>query len=348
MINRMMRILKKAGREVHVWNRNGMRMLILRDGGRIIGLYAPDSNENFFWNNPRIYDDAQALFKETWPNSGGDRCWLTPVCRFQFGRNNNDVRCHLPWRIDPGYYDAMRVKGAMRLCNVGKVFLRQAGKKDSFGIERYPSWAENPLRHINEDWTKELSYAGYTQKTVFESFACIENMLSAWNILQLPIGGIVYIPVYGGRSAICGSLGIKSTKFLEIEDGGIRIKTDKEREHLISIPAHMSTGRIGYIRQEEKNWTLVIRNFNVNPSGEYLTCFSGSLKKPGFAVQFRSVSGDDTTSHVELHYHVPTNNSQVIYDTSQTWCFRGSRSNIHRAAKCLLGYHPQFTTGKKK
>lgn len=333
-----MMILKKAGREVHVWSSNGMRMLVLRDGGRVLGLYAPYSDENFFWVNPRIYDDAQAVFKETWPNSGGDRCWLTPVCRFQLGQNNDAVRCHLPWRIDPGYYDAMRVKGAMRLCNVGKVFLRQTGKKDAFAIERYPAWAENPFRHINEGWTKELSYAGYSQKTIFESLSCIENMLSAWNILQLPIGGEVFIPVYGERSAICGSLGIKNTRFFEIVNGGILVKTNREKNCLISIPPHMSTGRIGYIRQEGENWTLVIRNFNVNPSGEYLTCFNGSLKKPGYAVQCRSVSDGDS-SHVELHYHVPANGSQVIYDTSQTWCFRGNRKSIHHAAKCLLGYH---------
>jgi hypothetical protein len=233
----------------------------------------------------------------------------------------------------------MKVKGAMRLCNVGKIFLRQTGKKDTFALERYLSWTENPLRHINEGWTNELSYAGYSQKTRLESFSCIKNNLSIWNILQLPIGGEMFIPVYGGCSAICGSLGIKNTKLLGIEDVGIRIKTDKERDCLISVPPHMSTGRIGYVRQEGKNWTLVIRNFNVNPSGEYLNCFSGSSGKPGYAVQCRSVS-DGEASHVELHYHVPANSSQVIYDTSQTWCFRGNRVNIHKAAVSLLGYDP--------
>lgn len=337
MLRRTIRILKKAGHKVHVWSRNGVRMLVLRDGGRVLGLYASDSDENFFWINPQIYNDAQALFKEKWPNSGGDRCWLTPAYNIKNDQRDTAVRYHLPWRIDPGCYDVTRVKGVMRLCNVGKVFLSQAKKEDTFALEKYLSWTENPLRYMNESWVKELSYAGYSQKTRLESLSCIKNMLSAWNILQLPIGGVVFIPLYGGRSAICSSLEIKDSKFLKIVDGGILVKTDKERNCLISVPPHMSTGRIGYIRQEGRNWTLVIRNFNVNPSGEYLTCFSGTLKKPGYAVQCRSVT-DGELSHIELHYHVPTNSSQVIYDTSQTWCFRGNRVNIHKAAKCMLGY----------
>lgn len=330
--------MKKAGHEAHVWSMNGMRMVVLRDGGRVLGLYAPDSEESFFWNNPRIFDDARLVWKERWPNPGGDRCWLSPVCTIGNTHGNPAGRYNIPWRVDPGYHDVERWKGGdMRLCNVGKIFLHKTRKKDTFALERYLSWTENPLRHMEEDRTRDLSYAGYSQKTRLESFSCNKNNLSIWNILQLPIGGEIVVPVYGRSSLVRSTLGIKNTDFLKVSDGKIQIKAGGENDCLISIPPQMSTGRIGYVRQEGRQWILVVRNFQVNPSGEYMNCFSGSTGKPGYAVQCRSVS-DGEASHVELHHHVPANSFQVIYDTSQTWCFRGSRKNILHAAACLTGY----------
>ncbi|HCE46767.1 MAG TPA: hypothetical protein DET40_24735 [Lentisphaeria bacterium] len=338
MDRRLLRRLKKAGRETRVWSRNGMRILVLKDGGRLLGLYAPDSKENFFWVNPRIYGDAQSVWKAKWPNPGGDRCWLSPACGIHLDQNGDHARYQIPERIDPGYHDMERWKGGMmRLCNVGKIFLRKAGKKDTFALERYVSWAENPLCHMEEDWVGRLFYAGYSQKTRLESLSCNRNNLSIWNILQVPTGGEVFIPAYNGKSIPRACLGMNSRNLVRIEDAGIILRADGKKNCMISIPPQMSTGRIGYVRQAGKEWTLVVRSFHVNPSGEYLNCMIGASGKPGYAVQCRIVSDGDA-SHVELHHHVPVNSSQVIYDTCQTWCFRGNQKNIHCAAACLTGY----------
>lgn len=321
-----------------------MNMLVLRDGGRVLGLYASNSDENFFWVNSRVFNDPGAIWKEKWPNPGGDRCWLSPVCNIQLHRKSCNLKYRIPWRVDPGLCHVERWRdGAVRLCNVGKIFMRRGGKYDTFALERYLSWTENPLRH--ENWTGKLSYAGYSQRINLESLSCIENMLSPWSILQLPIGGEIVIPVYGGSSTVRHVLGMKNTDSLKFGDGKIQIKTDGKEDFLLSIPPQMSTGRIGYLRQDGREWTLVVRNFNVNPSDEYLNCFSRMSKKPGYAVQSRIVSEGDL-SHVELHHHVPATSSQVIHDTSQTWCFRGNEESILRAAACLTGYEPFPSCGR--
>ena len=52
-----------------------------RASGRILGLYASGSDENFLWTNPALgtVPAAKDYFNRTsWLNPGGDRTWLGP------------------------------------------------------------------------------------------------------------------------------------------------------------------------------------------------------------------------------------------------------------------------------
>lgn len=346
MHSRLLRRLAISGRTARIRTCKGMKMLILEDGGRVLGLWAPDSDENFFWVNPRISDDPESHWKSKWPNPGGDRCWLSPVCGIQIDRRGGHVRYQVPPGVDPGFRHVERCKdGTIRILNVGKIFMRLRGKDDTFALERRLSWSENPLRNIGEGWVKKLSYAGYSQRINLESFSCIGNKLSPWSILQLPIGGKIVMPVYGARSRVRRAIGIRNTDLLEFRDGCVQLKADGGKDCMVSIPPQMSTGRIGYVRQAGKDWTLVVRSFNVDLSGEYMNCFSGMSKKPGHAVQCRVVSDGDA-SHVELHQHLPCNRTIEVGGTIHTWCFSGSRENILHAAACLTEYEPVPSKGR--
>ena len=46
----------------------------------MLGLFAPGSEENFYWTNPALRSvEARAFYAgDDWHNSGGDRTWLAP------------------------------------------------------------------------------------------------------------------------------------------------------------------------------------------------------------------------------------------------------------------------------
>jgi hypothetical protein len=55
------------------------RMLVLPEYGRVLGLYAGDSEENFFWTNPALATAVSAtefFRRDGWLNPGGDRSQL--------------------------------------------------------------------------------------------------------------------------------------------------------------------------------------------------------------------------------------------------------------------------------
>lgn len=52
------------------------------------------------------------------------------------------------------------------------------------------------------------------------------------------------------------------------------------------------TGRIGYMYPTGDQWALIIRNFAVNPSGEYIDVAWDDVNDSGYAVQACNLNGD--------------------------------------------------------
>ena len=60
---------------------DGSTALVLPYGGRILGLFAPGSDQNFLWTHPALSSpsSARTFYQSTdWHNSGGDRTWISP------------------------------------------------------------------------------------------------------------------------------------------------------------------------------------------------------------------------------------------------------------------------------
>lgn len=74
---------------------DGTRLLLLPHGGRVLGVFAPGSDENFFWTNPLLDSAAGAreFFESSeWHNSGGDRTWLAPEMDLFFPTSRSSTR----------------------------------------------------------------------------------------------------------------------------------------------------------------------------------------------------------------------------------------------------------------
>src|ERR1035441_1070012 len=75
-------VLKQVGKPTRLFRSiDGTRVLVLPYGGRVLGLFSPGSEENFYWTHTALeaVDSARAFYAaDQWHNSGGDRTWLAP------------------------------------------------------------------------------------------------------------------------------------------------------------------------------------------------------------------------------------------------------------------------------
>ena len=110
-------------------------------------------------------------------------------------------------------------------------------------------------------------------------------------------------------------------------------------EHKIGVRAAITTGRIGYIYPTGNQHALIVRNFFVNPSGEYADVPWTEPEDRGYSTQACSVNSR-WGMFSEMEYHVPAigegTGLRQIEDRSQLWAFRGSREDIEKIARALL------------
>jgi L-rhamnose-H+ transport protein len=104
-----------------------------------------------------------------------------------------------------------------------------------------------------------------------------------------------------------------------------------------------ASARIGYLYRQGGCWSLAIRNFHVNPSGNYRDVPQQKDGGAGFAVELVNVNSA-LRSFAEAEYHSTASESaeevQGCRDLSQVRAFRGQESAIKLAARLLLGANP--------
>jgi len=100
------------------------------------------------------------------------------------------------------------------------------------------------------------------------------------------------------------------------------------------------TGRVGYLFNQGGRHALIIRNFLVNPSGEYVDVPWDDPADLGYSTQACNVNSA-LGQFSELEYHIPAIGGGTgrthCDDTAQVWAFRGSQEAIAGVVKTLLG-----------
>ena len=189
----------------------------------------------------------------------------------------------------------------------------------------------------------ELEYAGYSQQVTLrwlDEPISEPPAIGLWNLIQLPVGGQMLVPLYAPATPqkCFGDLPGQSMLF---EDRLLRINVDFSGSHKISLKAASLCGRAGYVYNREGRWALVVRNFTVNPSGQYVDVQSHAPEDFGYAFQMCRVDDAAYGSFCELEYHAPALGSPPLRteseDVSQVWAFRGRPDAIDRVARKLLG-----------
>jgi len=337
MTCRLNNTLSQIGLQTQTWKGpDGSTALLLPHGGRILGLFAPASEKNFFWTNPALKstDSARALFQSTsWHNSGGDRTWLSPEIDFflpEFPKLTPYVQAR---QFDPGNYKLNFTGDNFVLKNEFEFALCRSKRTVTIEISKSLWPALNPLRDRS---LRDIAYAGFALHTELT----VENghrdpaFVGIWNLLQLPHRGELLVPTFS-RSPQVTYFGTIAENDLTITDHLVRYDMNAKGKQKIGFPPECITGRAGYLCRGEVESSLVIRTFTVDPSGQYLDVPWRETGSTACALQACNINGDLGTFS-ELEYHTPGVGGRAgrftHLDRSQVWAFRGATSEILKIA----------------
>ncbi|MHB8862968.1 MAG: hypothetical protein ACYC6N_11225 [Pirellulaceae bacterium] len=337
--------LAQVGKPSHRFRApDGTEVLVLPYGGRVLGLFSPQSDENFFWTHTALASATSAAdfyAGDQWHNSGGDRTWLAPEVDFFFPEFPKTDVYWQPRPLDPGDWQMAVQAETVRLVNRLTHRLSRAKADVELEITKVISPAPNPLRH-ERAWTDggDVEYAGYSLRTSLAWLGELQGgPIGLWNLIQMPHGGDLLVPTYC-QSSPRVLFGDVSPQDLETGRHLIRYAMRAKGEHKIAIRAIATAGRIGYrYLAADGRWALIVRNVFVDPSGLYVDVPWSDVKDFGYAVQACNIHSA-LGSFSELEYHVPAigpGTGRVrCDDVSQTWAFRGSRAAIDRIVGQLL------------
>jgi hypothetical protein len=344
-MKQLIQVLRQVGKPTRLFHSSdGTLVLVLPYGGRVLGLYSPGSEENFYWTHDalRAVDSARTFYAaDQWHNSGGDRTWLAPEVDLFFPQFPRLDVYYQQRSLDPGSYRVLKAGTSFLLVNRFEVKLSRLKKRVSLKITKCFGPALNPLRYERGLNLRGVDYAGYTQFTSLELLGASQQVKAAlglWNLVQMPHGGDLLIPTYS-RTEPLRVFGSIPDKDLTVSDRLIRYRMRQTGEHKISIRAVATCGRVGYLRLNGSQSTLIIRNFAVNPSGEYVDAPWKDTDYLGFSTQACNVNSG-LGQFSELEYHIPAigyrTGSVRCHDEAQVWAFRGPAKRIERISKILL------------
>ena len=341
--NSLAQNLKTIGKPTETWeSSDGTRALVLPYGGRILGLFAPGDEENLFWTHSALneVDSARKFYEgEQWHNSGGERTWLAPEVDFFFPDYPSLNRYWQQRELDPGNYHVSRDDGGLRWKSRATLTLSRTNQVIDLEIGKTLSPALNPLRYDQRKEWADLKFAGYSLHTSLQLIGPEQPpYIGMWHLTQMPHGGDMLVPtlfhsdpkIYMGK--------IESDDLL-VGEHLIRYKMQAAGEHKLGVRAVAITGRVGYVYVRNGEASLIVRNFNVDPSGEYVDVPWTEPDNFGFAFQACNVNSG-LGKFSELEYHVPAIGSRtgksLSTDQSQLWAFRGPESAVTSAARHLL------------
>jgi len=349
MLQDLIATLKAVGKSIELYQTDdGTRVLILPYGGRILGVFAPGNDENFLWTNSSLnsVESARAYYSsDDWQNSGGDRTWLAPELDFFFPKFPNlDIAGYWqPRGLDPGNYELTKTVEGVKLTNRLHIDAFRSQKRLELEITKSVAAAPSPLRYDTQIGIGAVEYAGHTLRTSLKILDPKPNgapLVGLWSLTQMPHQGELFIPTYSKTAPrIYFGLVDAPADELATSDRLVRFKMRAAGEHKIGIRAAATSGRIGYMYSAGNRHALIVRNFFVNPSGEYADVPWTEPEDRGYSTQACSVNSR-WGEFSEMEYHVPAigggTGLHQVEDRSQLWAFRGSREDIVKVARALL------------
>ena len=349
MRDQLTEALRSAGHPlIELPGTDGGSALLLPYGGKVLGLFPADEGGSCFWINPGLLEaeSARELLQTTsWVMTGGDRTWLAPEAEFFVGDLSDPWGTYeVPLSVDPGAYSVDQSAGKIVASNQARVSNHHRKTYCDVEIEKVIGMIPNPLRREApaQDWLAEVAYVGYEQTTALRLLAAPDPELRVgiWNIIVLPATGDLIIPTLG-RAEVRDCFDRTGPKSVGVTDHRVQFRIDGKEVRKIGIKAASLIGRAGYLRKlANAQWNLVVRSFQVNPSGEYIDVPWDDPDDLGYAFQAYN-DGGTLGAFGEMEYHTPAiggaTGSDFYADRSQVWAFTGEKARVFAIAEQLLG-----------
>ena len=340
--------LEAAGEPyVELQDAHGGSALVIKRAGRVMGLF-DGTGDNFLWTPEELHspDSARDLLGKTaWHNLGGDRTWIGP----EVGTRVPDLSDPLgsittPASYDPGAYSLRLDGGVASLRTEGVIRYYRPDAECAFTVEKTLRLVGSPLRRDLSRYPElgNLFYTGYEQVTQLRVVPPVQPgaPLCLWSLPVLPGGGDIIIPTLF-RASVKDFMGCTDERHLIVEDRMVRFKLDGLEILKIGVKPDPLTGRMGYVRPlGGGESTLVVRNFFVDPSAEYVDVPWDDPSDLGYGVEIYN-NGGGGALFGEMEYHTPAvggdTGIESYVDCSQLWAFRGPDELIRSAGERLLG-----------
>lgn len=323
----------------------GGHLIVLERGGRVIGVYCEEHSENTFWVHPQLSDSTlahgQYVSGTEW-NIGGDRTWISPEVEY----NVTDISSfwdsyHIQKSIDPGQYKLKsNEEGGLTLQQNFVVNAYRTKTQLTLDLKKMINPIPDPLTRMRKlDHSISYTYVGYLLNCTLTNLNDGHVPISLWSLVQLPSGGEIVISTKG-KAVVHDFFMPTGPSHLSVRAGEVRFKLDAQSKHKISIKAGYVTGRAGYIREgKDGKFYLLIRQFYVDPSADYLDVPIHSLSDKGHCVQCYNDNGE-LGQFGELEYHTPVmemaRGMNVLQDKSQIWCYSGRQEDMQKIQLLLM------------
>src|SRR5207248_2042079 len=172
-------------------------------------------------------------------------------------------------------------------------------------IEKWVRLIANPLRA--EPWfgeMAEVAYAGYELATTLRlPDARTTPPISLWGLTVVPPTGQMIVPLWS-PTRVRDLFEPTGPDRLTSTPHAVHFLIDGREQHKIGLRPAVLKGRAGYLRASApQHSTLIVRNFVVNPSGDYIDTPWLAPHEAGMA--FQSYNGGDLGAFGELEYHTP-------------------------------------------
>lgn len=323
--------------------------LITERGARVAGLFSSPGSENLLWTDNTAWLDAghwsDFVAQGGW-NLGGERIWIAPEIQYNV-RTRADFwgTLHVPPAMDPGTYrlepgqDRVDLQAQMSLAASNLA----TGVQD-LTVHRQIIPVSDPLAKTYPV-SPAVRYCGYQQSVALHA-GNRQIVAEAWNLVQVPAGGVLLIPCL--PEVVCSDyFGDVPDEVRSIQYGDVpylRLTLNGKRQYKVGYQAASVIGRMGYLRrQTDGQMSLLIRSFFNNPSNMYAEEPPAQIGRSGHSIHVYNDGGEfgGDLSFGEMECTGTTlhagSTSDHVEDSFVLWAYTGPEAAIQRIVHLLLG-----------
>ena len=217
-------------------------------------------------------------------NVGGDRLWFGPERDWFWGAGAGLDAHRVPAEIDPGTWEPVAAgewRATVPLRN------RTTGAITEIDVHRRVAILDSAPDHVEYRTTNTLRVLS----------GPVGQQVSAWNVLQVPLGGVLAVELAGPLS-YRDYLDPLDPDRLVVRGEQAVLHSTGERMFKIGLPATVFGGRLGYVR----DGIVIERTVPVYPDRPY--CDGPRDAAPGDVLQIFEDDGH-YGGYAELEHHSP-------------------------------------------